>query len=112
MPYPRDGEWPQRILDGGDASWAPLAIPFWDILPADELGSVSLPLESLHEMVHVLVEIALLVRRTHAVHPRGCRLAEVTPALVEKRLVEPLIEVAEPMCGVLLGLLRDARPEG
>jgi hypothetical protein len=62
--------------------------------------------------VNVLVEMALILLRTDAVHPRGCLLADVPPALFEERLVEPLIAVAEPMCRVLLGLLRYPLQEG
>jgi hypothetical protein len=74
LQYPRDGELPQLILDGGDASRAPLAVPCRDVPPSDELSAVALPLESLHEMVKVLLEMALIVRRTDAVPPRGCLL--------------------------------------
>jgi hypothetical protein len=109
---PRDGEWPQLIRDGGHASRAPLAIPCRDVRPSDELGAVALPLASRHEMVHVRIEMALIVRRTDAVHPRGCLLADVPPTLVEKRLVAPLIEGADPRFGLLLGLLRDPLHEG
>ena len=63
-------------------------------------------------MVTVLIEMALIVLRTEAVHLSGCLLADVPPALFEKQLVEPLIEVAEPMFGVLLGLLRYPLQEG
>jgi hypothetical protein len=112
LQYPRDGELPPLLLDGGDASRAQLAIPFRDVPPSDAFGTVSLPLESLHEGVNVLIEMALIVLRTDAVHPRGCLLADVPPALFETRLVEQLIEVTEPMFRVLLGLLRYALQDG
>jgi hypothetical protein len=62
--------------------------------------------------VTVLIAMALIVLRIDAVHPIGCLLADVPPTLFEKRLVEQLIEVANPMFGVLLGLLRYPLPEG
>jgi hypothetical protein len=112
LQYPRAGELQPLSLDGGHSSRAQLAIPFRDVPPSDAFGPGALPLEPLHEMVKVLLAMALIGLRTNAVHPRGCRLAAVPPTLVEKRLVEPLIEVAEPMFGLLLGLLRDPRHEG
>jgi hypothetical protein len=112
LPYPRDAELPQRSLDSGDAQRAQRSITVRDVLPLDDFGSVRLPLESRYEVVHGLVERALIVLHTDAVHPEGCLLADIPPALVETRLVAPLIAVAEPMLGLLLGLLRDPRQEG
>ena len=63
---------------------------------SDECGPVALPLASLPEVATVRVEMARIVLRTDTVHPIGCRLADVPPALLEKRLIEPLLEVAEP----------------
>jgi hypothetical protein len=92
LPSPRHGAWPPRLLAGGDASRAPLAIPLRDGPPSDALGTESLPLESLHAVVHVLIEMARFVLRPDALPPRGCRLAAVPPAPFAKRLVEPLID--------------------
>jgi hypothetical protein len=103
---PRDGELPQLILHGGHSSRPQLAIPLRDVPPSDELGPVALPLESRHERVQGRIAMALIVLRPDAVHPLGGLLADVPPTRFEKRLVAPLIEVAEPMCGRLLGLLR------
>jgi hypothetical protein len=103
---------PPLSLDGGEAQRAPRALPWREVRPPDRVGAVLLPLESLPEGVNVRVEMALSVLRPQAVHPRGCLLAEVPPALLEKRLVEQLLAVAEPRLGVLLGLLRSPRHEG
>jgi hypothetical protein len=103
---PRDDEWPQRGLDGGASSRAPPALPCRDGPPSDELGPGSRPRASLHAVVTVLIEMALSVLRPDAVHPSGGLLADVPPARLEKRRVEPRIAGAEPRLRVLLGLLR------
>jgi hypothetical protein len=63
-------------------------------------------------MVNVLIEMALIGLRPDAVHPSGYLRADVPPTLFEKRLVKQLLEVAKPMFGVLLGLLRDPLQDG
>jgi hypothetical protein len=69
------------------------------------LGSVPLPLPALDHIVDVGVEVGLVVLGTDMVDALRSLLPQVAPALFEKRLVEQLVAVAEPMLRVLLGLL-------
>ncbi len=73
---------------------------------------VLLPLESLNEVVDILIEVLLILLSADAVNAIRRILADVAPTLFEKRLIEQLVEVAEPMLGLRLGLFRYSLQEG
>jgi uncharacterized protein YjeT (DUF2065 family) len=108
----RDGELQQLVLYRRNPQRAQLAFPFGDVLPSNEFGSVSLLLESLHQVVDVLIEVLFIVLGAHAVYAVGGILANVAPALAEKILVEQLVQIAEPMLRFGLGLVRYSLQEG
>ena len=62
--------------------------------------------------MEVLIEVALIVLGADVVNAVRRLLADVAPSLVEIILVEQLIEVAEPMLGLRLGLFRYSLQEG
>jgi hypothetical protein len=88
-------------MDGGAVcthhrypSRALLAVPFGAIVPSDQLGPVALPLQTLHQVADVLVQILLVCLRAHLIDPVGGVFADVLPALLKQCLVEPLMAVA------------------
>jgi hypothetical protein len=89
-----------------------LAVAFRDIAPFNEFGSVALPLQSLDEVVNVLLEMLLVRLRADAIDAIRRILADVAPALSEIRLIQQLVEVAKPMLRLLAGLLRYSLQEG
>jgi hypothetical protein len=87
-------------------------VAFRDVVPLDEFGSVALPLESLHEVANVLLQLLLVRVRADVIHAVRRRLPDVLPTLAEIRLIEQLIEVAKPMLRLRSGLLRYPLQEG
>jgi hypothetical protein len=81
-------------------------------VPLDAFGSVALPLQSLDEVVNVLIEMLLIRLGADLIDARRRVLPDVAPALSELCLMEPLVEVAKPMLRWLSGLLRDSLHEG
>jgi hypothetical protein len=90
----RDRQLQQGVCHGRYPSGAPLAVPFWAIVPSDQLGPVVLPLQTLHQVADVLLQIPLVCLRAHLIDPVGGVFADVPPALLEQCLVEPPIAVA------------------
>jgi len=60
----------------------------------------------------ILIEVLLIVLGTYPVNAIRCVFADVAPALFEIRLVEQLVQIAEPMLGLLFRFLRYALQEG
>jgi hypothetical protein len=87
-------------------------VAFRDIVPLDAFGSVALPLQSLDQVVNVLLEMLLVRLSADVIDARRRILADVAPALSEIRLIEQLVEVAKPVLRLLVGLLRYPLPEG
>jgi hypothetical protein len=81
-------------------------------VPLDEFGSVALPLQSLDEVVNVLLEMVLVRLGADLIDARRRVLPDVAPARSELCRIEPLVEVAKPRLRVLSGLLRSSLHEG
>jgi len=75
-------------------------------MPPDQFGSVTLPLESVHQLPDVLCELLPIFLCPYPIHSIGSVLANVSPALPEHPLVEHPIEVAKPIPLLAFGLLR------
>jgi hypothetical protein len=108
----RHRQLPPFVCDGGASQRTRCAIPCGTIVSSDACGAVPLLLQTLHEGVDVLVHVLLVGVRTHVVHPGGGILPDVTPALLQKVLVKPPIESADPITLLTGGLLRDALQGG
>jgi hypothetical protein len=96
----------ELVFSGGNPQGTLRAIPFRNIRASDELGAVPLLLQALHEVVDVFVQVLLVFLGTHLIHASGGILSDVAPALLQEVLIEPPVEVAEPislLTGCLLG---------
>ena len=101
----RDRQRQQLILDGRYPQRSQLAVLFGDIVPSDPCGSVALPLQSLHQWPDVRFQVLLVRVRAHLIDAVGGLLADITPAVLEQLLIEPPVEVANPILRVAFGLL-------
>jgi hypothetical protein len=101
----RDRQLQQFILDGRDPQRSQLAMLCGDIVPSEPFGSVTLPLQSLHQWPDVLSQVLLVRLRAHLIDAVGGLFAEIPPAVRQQFLVEHPIEVAKPILLVACGLL-------
>jgi len=105
--YPLHRQLQQLILyDRYSQRTLGLAILFGNVLPSDEFGSVSLPLELLDKLLDVLVQVLLVLPCTHPIHTVSGVFADVAPGIQQHFFVEHPIQVLKPMLLLLSGLLR------
>jgi len=95
----------QRIFYGGTSQRTLRPIPFGYILSSDAFGTVPLLLQALHKAVDVLIQGLLLDLGAYVIPPGGGILADGTPALLQDVLIEPPVEVAEPIALLPVRLL-------
>src|SRR2546421_12340549 len=79
----RDRPLQQLVLHGRYPYRSQLAVPFGAIVPSDQLGAVALPLQSLHQVADVRVQVLLVCLRAHLIDAVGGVCADVTPAVPE-----------------------------
>jgi hypothetical protein len=108
----RDRALQPLVFHGWYLERAALPVTFRDLVPLDEFGSVALPLQSLDQVVYVLLQMLLVRPGADVIDALRRVLPDVVPTLLEIRLIEQLIEVAKPMLRLLLGLLRYPLHEG
>jgi hypothetical protein len=101
----RDRQLQQVVLHGRYPYRSQLAVPLGDIVPSDQFGPVTLPLESLHQGADVVVQVLLVCLRAHRIDAVGGIFADLTPTVLEQLLVEHPLEMAKPVLLVVLGLL-------
>lgn len=91
----------QRLFDGRYPKRAPSSTPFGSRMPSDQCGSVALSFESVSEVFSLLFQVPSVFSGTDVLYAIGCLLVDVSPPFVAKFLVEPLLEMTDPL--LLLG---------
>lgn len=76
------------------------------MFPAHQFGPVVIPFETFDEIAQSGFEVGFVLLEVHPVHSGCGSTLELVKAFAQVRLVEQLVEVAEPGLPVLLRTIR------
>ena len=91
----------ELVLERGDAQGPQFPVALGDVLPAHPPGVIPLSFEPLHQVTEIGVQILFVFLKRYSVHSGRCLLAQSKEALPKMVLVEPSVESAKPVLGML-----------
>ena len=109
---PRDRAWPPRVFPGGSPQRTAVPVACRDLRPRAALGAVAVPLPSRPEVLPVRLERWRVGFGADVIDAIRRVLADGAPALAELRLLEPLLEGANPRRRWRSGRRRSPRHAG